>query len=207
MPASAEGDGTVPLEGWAYRRRLQRLAESGRYLHAEADLVEAFRPRRVLDAGCGTGRVAAELARRGIEVVGVDRSEAMLEVARTDAPEVCFLYHDLAGPPLEPILGCFDLALLAGNVVLFLDPGTLDQVVSNVAAMLPSGGVLLAGFQLDRSVGLDDYDRACRSAHLELSTRWATWERAPFDASSIYAVSVHRRAPSGIVLDGGGPTR
>jgi SAM-dependent methyltransferase len=207
VPATAEGDGTVPLEGWAYQRRLQRLAESGRYLHAEADLVEAFRPRRVLDAGCGTGRVAKELARRGIDVVGVDRSEAMLEVAQTDAPEVCFVHQDLAGPSLDAVVGLVDLVLLAGNVVLFLDPGTLEKVVANLATLLPSGGVLLAGFELGRSVSTDDYDRACRSARLELSMRWSTWERAPFDATSTYAVSVHRLQPSSSALDAASPTR
>jgi len=207
MPAGAEGDGIVPMEGWSYERRLRQLAEAGRYLHAEADLVEAFRPRRVLDAGCGTGRVAIELARRGIEVVGVDRSEAMLEVAQTEAPGVRWVRHDLAGAALEPVIGAFDLVVLAGNVVLFLDPGTLLAAVANVAEVLPSGGVLLAGFELGRSVGLDDYDRACRSAGLELSARWSTWERSPYDDASTYAVSVHRRLAERSSLDGGDGTR
>jgi len=41
----------------------------------------------VLDLGCGTGSHAIRLAARGYEVVGVERSEAMLEVARRKAPQ------------------------------------------------------------------------------------------------------------------------
>ncbi len=55
-----------------YDRRWEELAAAGQNVHGEADLVESLAPRSVLDAGCGTGRVAVELARRGIDVVGVD---------------------------------------------------------------------------------------------------------------------------------------
>ena len=53
----------------------------GDAVHGEADLVASLAPTSVLDAGCGTGRVAIELARRGIEVVGVDADPDMLERA------------------------------------------------------------------------------------------------------------------------------
>src|SRR5919204_5229355 len=53
-------------------------ARAGENVHGEADFVESFHPGSVLDAGCGTGRVAIELARRGIEVVGVDLDPGML---------------------------------------------------------------------------------------------------------------------------------
>lgn len=58
----------------------------------EADLIERMlahhrvpRPCRVLDIGCGTGRHAFALARRGYEVTGIDRSPFMLAQARRAA--------------------------------------------------------------------------------------------------------------------------
>ena len=42
---------------------------------------------RVLDVGCGPGRHAYELARRGIEVLGIDVSETFVHLARTEAPD------------------------------------------------------------------------------------------------------------------------
>src|SRR2546430_3503284 len=51
-------------------------------VHGEANFVVRFAPASVLDGGCGTGRVGRELARRGIEVVGVDIDPQMLATAR-----------------------------------------------------------------------------------------------------------------------------
>ena len=78
-------DSDVP-RGAAYDRRFDDLASAGVDVHGEADLVDSYQPGSVLDAGCGTGRVAIELARRGRTVVGVDVDAAMLEAARRKAP-------------------------------------------------------------------------------------------------------------------------
>ncbi|MCC6215533.1 MAG: class I SAM-dependent methyltransferase [Polyangiaceae bacterium] len=53
-------------------------------------------PARVLDLGCGSGCVAAHLARRGLTVTGVDGHRPLLEVARRRAPSATFLAHDLS---------------------------------------------------------------------------------------------------------------
>ena len=50
-----------------YQARFDRLAASGQDVHGEATFVRAYSPSSVLDAGCGTGRVAIELARHGID--------------------------------------------------------------------------------------------------------------------------------------------
>lgn len=73
------------VSGDEYQERFDRLAASGADIHGEADLVMSLEPRRVLDAGCGTGRVAIELARRGVAVAGVDVDPGMLETARRRA--------------------------------------------------------------------------------------------------------------------------
>jgi 2-polyprenyl-3-methyl-5-hydroxy-6-metoxy-1,4-benzoquinol methylase len=60
------------VSGDVYDATYERRAAAGEDVHGEANFVERFAPRSVLDAGCGTGRVGRELARRGLDVVGVD---------------------------------------------------------------------------------------------------------------------------------------
>ena len=70
--------GSEVPRGAAYDERFERLASSGVDVHGEAALVDSYGPGAVLDAGCGTGRVAIELARRGHRVVGIDADPDML---------------------------------------------------------------------------------------------------------------------------------
>ncbi|MGA8257515.1 MAG: methyltransferase domain-containing protein, partial [Nocardioides sp.] len=73
-----------------YAERFRRLAADGADVHGEAGLVADLvpAPARVLDAGCGTGRVAVRLAELGYEVVGCDADATMVDVARQEAPEL-----------------------------------------------------------------------------------------------------------------------
>jgi len=184
--------------GDAYQERFDALAEGGVDVHGEATFVRAFAPHRVLDAGCGTGRVAVELARHGIDVLGVDVDPAMLETARRRAPELRWQLADLATLDLGPDTGTFDVAVLAGNVLLFVAPGTEPAVLERVSSALRPGGRCVAGFQL-RPGGYDlpSLDRHAAAAGLALESRWATWDRTPFDEdagrTSDYAVSVFVR--------------
>ena len=175
-----------------YDQRWEELAAAGRNIHGEADLVESLGPRSVLDAGCGTGRVAVELARRGIEVIGVDVDAGMLDKARAKAPDLPWVLADLARLDLGRT---FDVVVMAGNVMIFLAPGTEAEVVAAAARHLPPGGALVAGFSLEPGrLDLATYDRHAAAAGLELADRWATWDRQPFSAGGQYAVSVHRRS-------------
>src|SRR5947208_1845916 len=69
----------APGRAATYDDRWRELAAKGQSVHGEADFVSSLAPSSVLDAGCGTGRVAIELARRGVEVVGVDVDRSMLD--------------------------------------------------------------------------------------------------------------------------------
>jgi SAM-dependent methyltransferase len=183
----------VPFRGEPYDARFARLASEGRYLHGEADFVESLSGdvnARVLDAGCGTGRVAIELHRRGFDVVGVDVSPDMLDTARSKASHLTWILGDLSSDDLPS--AHFDVALAAGNVMIFLEPGTEGAVVANLARSLVPGGALVAGFQLGRQLPLERYDALAAAAGLRLDARFATWERAAYDGVD-YAVSVHRR--------------
>jgi SAM-dependent methyltransferase len=192
----------LPLTSWdgeRYQARFDALADSGAEIHGEADFVMGYAPESVLDAGCGTGRVALELAGRGVLVVGADKEASMLEVARRRAGElvadspgarVSFVASDLT----ELDLGAtFDIVLMAGNVPLFTAPGTHGALVLGCARHIKPAGLLVAGFQLGRSYSLDQYDRHASVAGLVLEARFSTWDELPFDAASDYAVSVHRK--------------
>jgi SAM-dependent methyltransferase len=159
--------------------------------HPEADFVMALQPRRVLDAGCGNGRVAVELARRGIAVVGVDRDPQQLRAARRRAPRLSWHLADLATLRLGQR---FDLILLAGNVLLFLDPSSEGAVLRTLARHLAPGGRLVAGFALAPGyLALAEYDRLAHAAGLTLRARYAAWDRQPWHAAAHYVVTVHRR--------------
>ncbi|AKT50565.1 class I SAM-dependent methyltransferase [Arsenicicoccus sp. oral taxon 190] len=175
--------------------------------HAEATLVASLLPEggRVLDAGCGEGRVALRLHELGHPVVGVDADLSRLRVAAEANPRIPFWLSDLADLdiPQGIIGGGFDVIVMAGDVVPHLAPGTLPQVLQHLAGCLSPAGTLVAGFGLDPQhlaadvapVSLADYDAACAAAGLQLADRYATWAGDAW-AGGGYAVSLHRRAPA-----------
>jgi SAM-dependent methyltransferase len=190
VPPSAEPPGTADWDAEAYQRRFDELAAAGATVHGEADCVSRLGPSSVLDVGCGTGRVAAELARRGLVVVGIDHHEGMVATARRLAPGVEFHVMDGVGADLGRT---FDLVVMAGNVPLFTATGTQGALVAGCARHLGPGGLLVAGFQLGRGYTVEEYDDHCRAAGLESVDRWSTWDGDPFGSDDVYAVSVHRR--------------
>jgi SAM-dependent methyltransferase len=187
-------DSDVP-RGTAYDRRFEDLAATGMDVHGEAALVDSYGPGSVLDAGCGTGRVAIELSRRGHAVVGVDVDESMLEAARAKAPTLPWVCGDLADPGLD-FGQSFDVVVMAGNVLIFVASGSEEQVIANAARWLRPGGRLVTGYSL-RPDGFDPrrHDALAAGAGLVLQDRWSTWDRRPFSARDRYAVAVHRRQP------------
>jgi SAM-dependent methyltransferase len=177
--------------GDEYDESYERRAAAGENVHGEADFVMRFSPASVLDAGCGTGRIARELARRGVHVVGVDLDETMLTTARRKAPAIEWHCADLATIELGRT---FDVILLAGNVMIFLTPGSEAAVVANLAGHLANGGRLVAGFSLrPGQLDTEEFDRLVTSAGLSLSERWSTWDRAPWRPDADYQLSVHRK--------------
>ncbi|MGZ4444180.1 MAG: class I SAM-dependent methyltransferase [Nocardioidaceae bacterium] len=186
--------------GADYAQRFEELAAAGNDVHGEATFCEALLApgSRVLDAGCGTGRVAVRLAALGHRVTGTDVDASMLAVARCASTDVTWVHGDLADLPAETG-GPFDLVVLAGNVVPLLAEGTLADTVRGLAGTLAAAGLLVAGFGLDAGhlpqdcpvTPLEEYDAALAGAGLRLVDRFATWERTPYDAAAGYAVSVH----------------
>lgn len=202
--------------------RWARLSDAGtpqRYAERTAARIEAERARggdgygearlvstlagaggRVLDGGCGTGRVALRLAELGFEVTGLDLDTGMLAVARRSpgSERVHWVEADLGQAP--GVLGGYDVVVLAGNVVPLLAEGTLRSTVAHLAGLLAPEGTLVAGFGLDASqlppgcpvTPVSDWDAACGATGLVEVSRWSTWERDPVGPDDGYVVSVQR---------------
>ncbi|CAN5633977.1 class I SAM-dependent methyltransferase [soil metagenome] len=191
--------------GREYADRFAALAASGVAMHGEADFCHSLlaAPARVLDAGCGTGRVAIRLAELGHDCVGIDADESMLAVARQSAPELPWVHGDLSRTDLTTLGGDrgFDLVVAAGNVIPLLAAGSLDTVLRLLSAAVAPDGLLVAGFGLVRTklprgcpvTPATDYLAACASVGLVETARCSTWQGADFDAGEGYLVSVHRR--------------
>ncbi len=192
---------TGGVSGEDYAARFAALVGSGQDVHGEArfcaGLVSAG--ARVLDAGCGTGRVMIRLVELGYDCVGLDLDASMLAVARRQAPELPWIQADLASFDVAGLPGGgFDLVVAAGNIFPLLAAGTEAAVVGRLAAALRPGGLLVAGFGLDRahlpvapSITLQQYDAYCAEAGLSFVDRFATWDAHPYEGGG-YAVSVHR---------------
>jgi len=185
-----------PRDAASYDAQWKRLAASGQSPHGEVDFVQQFQPQRVLDAGCGTGRVAIELDARGVDVHGVDLDASMIAAARRKAPHLAWTRSDLAFLDLRSDANQqqqFDLAVMAGNVMIFVAPGTEPRVVERITAHVRPGGLVVAGFQLDRSFSAWDYSDCATAAGLEKVGRWSTWSAEPFTSAATYGVFAHRR--------------
>ena len=180
-----------------YIERFRRMAREGTDLAGEARLLDAMLARnsRVLDAGCGPGRVGAELAARGHVVVGVDVDPQLIAAAGQDHPGPTWLVGDLAELDLasaghdEP----FDAAVLAGNVMTFLARGSERVVLSRIRAHLRPDGLAVVGFGTQRGYPLDDFDADLAAAGFRLEHRFSTWDLRPWQAAADFAVSVLRR--------------
>jgi len=93
-----------------------------------------LRGARILDAGCGTGAMAVELARRGADVVAVDISPALVEIGRDRAPDGLSGRIDwVAGDMLEATGGGFD-HMVAMDSLIYYDAADIAALLGKAAA-------------------------------------------------------------------------
>lgn len=123
------------------------------------DRVRAVERARVLDVGCGTGRLVGPMATAGLDVVGVDLSLGMLRVARRAWPDLRCLTAHAAALPLRA--GVVD-AVLAWYSIINLRPEALPAVFEELARVTRPGGPALVAFQ---SGAGDRVDRTSAYGH------------------------------------------
>lgn len=186
-----------------YVEHFRNLRADGADLEGEARFVDALLPRRarVLDGGCGQGRTGGALHRRGHTVVGVDADPVLIAAAMEDNPGPTWLLSDLATMDLavHGISEPFEGAVLAGNVMSFVAPGTEATVLSRIAEHLVQDGFIVTGFHLEMC-DVAAYDAAVTQAGLRVEHRFATWDLRPWPRepdvalTEDFCVTVLRRA-------------
>ncbi|MFO7943029.1 MAG: class I SAM-dependent methyltransferase [Anaerolineales bacterium] len=123
----------------------KRLANSKEEIDQLVDLLEIQQHHRVLDLSCGTGRHSLELALRGFDVVGVDRTASFIEKARLKAEEDDLLVDFIVGDMRDYCQPeSFEVVLnLFGSFGYFADPKDNRRVIENMHSSLKPRGRLI----------------------------------------------------------------
>jgi len=173
-----------------YIQRFRDMAARGDDLAGEARLVDAMVPRgsRVLDAGCGTGRVGGHLAAAGHDVVGVDLDPELIEEARSRHPGSAWLVGDLSELDL-PGAG-FDVIVCAGNVMTFVAPSTRREILRRFRAHLGTGGRAVVGFGAGRGYEHEEFLTDAKAAGLAAGVVLSTWDVRPWTPGADFLVAL-----------------
>lgn len=180
-----------------YIERFRTMAANGDDLDGEARFVDALVPRgaRILDAGCGPGRVGGALFQRGHQVVGVDVDPVLIEAAEQDHPGPTWLVGDLAELDLASrgIDGGFDVVVCAGNVITFVPAADRRAALEHMGRHLADDGRVAIGFGDHRGYGFDEFRTDVAAVGLEVDLELATWDVRPFRPGSDFLVALLRR--------------
>lgn len=179
-----------------YIERFRTMAAEGHDLTGEARMIDAMvaRGSRILDAGCGPGRVGGYLHAVGHTVVGVDVDPALIEAAEQDYPGPTWIAKDLTelDLPSEGIAEQFDAIVCAGNVLTFVAANTQREVLRRLAAHLAPQGRIAVGFGLDRGYPLEVFRADVVGAGLAEDLLLTTWDLRPLRADSDFLVAILR---------------
>jgi len=192
---------TQPGHSQWFIERFRTLEAQGHDLLGEARFADMLLERgsRVLDAGCGTGRLAEALHAAGHTAFGVDVDPELIAAAETDHPGPAYSVVDLADLTLEDVGGePVDLTICAGNVMVFLAEGTERRVLERLCGVTRPGGRVVLGFRRGPSYPFEQYDEdladlAARGV-ARVEHRFSTWHLDPFEPDSDFAVTVLRVA-------------
>lgn len=150
-------------------------------VHAFSGLVdESAIPGVLVDVGCGLGHVTADLAHRGLDVVGVEPSESLLRIAHSNHPECQFLRDDarLSGAAVDVQVA----AVLARFSIIHIHPDDVAAVFAAWAARMATGSVVLVACQSSDESGVFEFDhRVARAWRWSPDALAAGLQEAGFD--------------------------
>lgn len=172
-----------------YIDRFRRMAARGDDLAGEARLVDAMAPRgaRILDAGCGTGRVGGHLAAAGHQVTGVDLDPELIAEARSQFPDAAWQVGDLS---LIDLPDRFDVIVCAGNVMAFAGPSTRGEILRRFRVHLAETGRAVIGFGAGRGYEFDDFLADAAAGGLTPALLLDTWDLRPATPGADFLVAV-----------------
>lgn len=201
MPEPSKWSRIIAADPDHTRRYIQRFKDmetQGHDLAGEVRTVDAMvqRNSRILDAGCGPGRVGGRLHALGHTVVGIDIDPGLIAAAEEDYPGPTWVTGDLAEMdlPAQGVEANFDVVVSAGNVMGFLAPSTRVEVLRRFATHLADDGRAIIGFGAGRGYDFRDFLADCEQAGLVLQVPLSTWDLRPFTEDSTFIVALCGRA-------------
>ncbi len=181
-----------------YIQRFRDMAARGQDILGEARLVDAMVPRgaRILDAGCGPGRIGGYLHSVGHDVVGVDVDPVLIAAAEKDSPGPRWIVGDLADLDLpgHGVHGSLEAIVCAGNVMTFLAPSTRVEVLRRFEEHLDLQGRAVVGFGAGRGYTFAEFLHDAATARLVPDQLLGTWDVRPFTDDGDFLVAILRRA-------------
>ena len=206
-----------PEHSTRYVQRWRTLAAQGADIYGEARFATALAApgASILDAGCGTGRLAGYLLEHGYKAVGVDLDEVLIAEAQSVYPGGEWAVGDLATFDYDSFESVevdsngsagFDVIISAGNVMAFLDPASRVPTLERMRAALGPDGRVVAGFGAGRGYAFSHYEDDLVAAGLEVHATFSSWDMRPFDTRSDFLVCV-AGAASPLTLGLAGPKR
>lgn len=154
---------------------------------------------RVLDVGCGSGRLARRLGESGFDVLGIDASPAMIALARTHAPAARFDVIALPSgrpPGARGGLPLSDAVVSTGHVLNYLEgQEAIAAALAELAMCLRAGGVLALDVMTERFARRHE---RC-APHVRIEDDWAvvTRDSRPGPQRLVRDITVFRRVGDG----------
>ncbi|WP_257158208.1 class I SAM-dependent methyltransferase [Corynebacterium cystitidis] len=194
MPTWKEVTTANPDHSENYARRWQNMINAGDDIHGEARLVDALAPQRgsrILDAGCGQGRLGGRLAELGHDVVGTDLDEILIDHAKRQFPNARWYVGDLGVNPIAE--DDFDVAVSAGNVMGFLAPEDREPALQHIFDSLVAGGRFVVGYGAGRGWEFPDFLENAKRVGFTLDYVFESWDLKPFAQDSRFMVALFTR--------------